>query len=60
MENKRPYKPRKPGGGRKPLKPGYDAVAILQEQMQAAVALYKEDNSLQSIADAIPSRCGSC
>lgn len=52
MGDKRPYKPRKPGG-RKPLKPDYNAVAILQEQMQAAVALYEEDNSLQSIADAL-------
>lgn len=53
MGDKRPYKPRKPGAGRKPLKPDYDAVAILQKQMQAAVALYEEDNSLQSIADAL-------
>ena len=37
--DKRPYKPRKPGAGRKPLKPNYDAAAILQEQIQAAVAL---------------------
>ena len=29
--DKRPYKPRKPGAGRKPLKPNYDAAAILQE-----------------------------
>ena len=29
--DKRPYKPRKPGAGRKPLKPSYDAAAILQE-----------------------------
>lgn len=53
MGDKRPYKPRKPGAGRKPVKPDYDAVAILQEQMQAAVVLYEEDNSLQSIADAL-------
>ena len=33
MEDKRPYKPRKPGAGRKPLKPNYDAAAILQEQI---------------------------
>ena len=43
----------KPGVGRKPLKPDYDAATILQEQMQAAVVLYEEDNSLQSIADAL-------
>ena len=53
MGDKRPYKSRKPGAGRKPLKPDYNAAAILQEQMQAAVVLYEEDNSLQSIADAI-------
>ena len=50
MGDKRPYKPRKPGAGRKPLKPSYDAAAILQEQMEAAVALYT-NNSLQTIAD---------
>ena len=50
MGDKRPYKPRKPGAGRKSLKPSYDAVAILQEQMEAAVALYT-NNSLQTIAD---------
>ena len=44
----------KSGAGRKPLKPDYDAVAILQEQMQAAVALYT-NNSLQTIADALSS-----
>ena len=32
------------------MKPSYDAVAILQEQMEAAVALYT-NNSLQTIAD---------
>ena len=42
---------RKPGGGRKKLKPEYDAVKNLKEQMDAAVALYGEDCSLQSIAD---------
>ena len=53
MGDKRPYKPRKPGAGRKPLKPNYDAAAILQEQIQAAVVLYEEDNSLQTIADTL-------
>ena len=53
MGDKRPYKPRKPGAGRKPLKPNYDAAAILQEQIQAAVVLYEEDNSLQTIADTV-------
>lgn len=50
MGDKRPCKPRKPGAGRKPSKPSYDAAAILQEQMEAAVALYT-NNSLQTIAD---------
>ena len=49
MGDKRPYKPRKPGAGRKPLKPDYNAAAILQEQIQTAVVLYEEDNSLQTI-----------
>ena len=53
MGKKRPYKARKPGGGRKKLKPEYDAGKNLKEQMDAAVALYGEDCSLQSIADAL-------
>ena len=53
MGEKRAYKPRKPGGGWKKLKPEYDAGEILKEQMDAAVALYGEDCSLQSIADAL-------
>ncbi len=44
---------RKPGGGRKKLKPEYDAVKNLKEQMDAAVALYVEDCPLQAIADAL-------
>lgn len=52
MEEKR-NKVCKPGGGRKKLKPEYDAGRNLKEQMDAAVALYGEDCSLQSIADAI-------
>ena len=35
------------------MKPEYDAGKNLKEQMDAAVALYGEDCSLQSIADAI-------
>lgn len=44
---------RKPGGGRKPSKPDYNPSAILQNQMNAAVALYSTDapSSLQTIAD---------
>jgi len=53
MGEKRAYKPRKPGGGRKKLKPEYDAGKNLKEQMDAAVALYEEDCSLQSIADVL-------
>ena len=53
MGEKRAYKPQKPGGGRKKLKPEYDAGENLKEQMDAAVALYGEDCSLQSIADAL-------
>ena len=53
MGEKRPYKPRKPGGGRKKLKPEYDAGKNLKEQMESAVALYEEKCSLQDIADAL-------
>ena len=40
MGEKRAYKARKPGGGRKKLKPEYDAGKNLKEQMESAVALY--------------------
>ena len=53
MGEKRAYKSRKPGGGRKKLKPEYDAGKNLKEQMDAAVVLYEEECSLQSIADAL-------
>ena len=53
MGEKRAYKARKPGGGRKKLKPEYDAGENLKEQMESAVALYEEDCSLRSIADAL-------
>ena len=46
MGEKRAYNARKPGGGRKKLKPEYDAGENLKEQMDAAVALYEEDSSL--------------
>lgn len=46
-------KTRKPGGGRKKLKPKYDAGKNLKEQMESAVALYEEECSLRSIADAL-------
>ena len=53
MGEKRAYKPRKPGGGRKKLKLEYDAGKNLKEQMESAVALYEEECSLRSIADAL-------
>lgn len=53
MGEKRAYKFRKPGGGRKKLKPEYNAEKNLKEQMESAVALYEEDCPLRSIADAL-------
>ena len=53
MGEKRAYKDRKPGGGRKKLKAEYDAGKNLKNQMDAAVALYEEECSLQSIADVL-------
>ena len=53
MGEKRAYKSRKPGGGRKKLKPEYDAGKNLKEQMENAVALYDSEMSLQTIADAL-------
>ena len=53
MGEKRAYKPRKPGGGRKKLKPDYDAGKNLKEQMESAVALYNSEMSLQAIGDAL-------
>ena len=44
-------KTRKPGGGRKKLKPEYDAGNNLKEQMESAVALYDSEMSLQDIGD---------
>ncbi|WP_246566298.1 hypothetical protein [Butyricicoccus intestinisimiae] len=46
-------KTRKPGGGRKKLKPEYDVGKNLKEQMDAAVTLYDSEMSLQAIADAL-------
>ena len=51
MGEKRAYKSRKPGGGRKKLKPEYDAGKNLKEQMESAVVLYDSEMSLQSIGD---------
>ena len=44
-------KTRKPGGGRKKLKPEYDAGKNLKEQMESAVALYDSELSLQAIGE---------
>lgn len=46
-------KTRKPGGSRKPAKPEYSAEKNLTNQMDAAVALYKNDMTLQAIAEEI-------
>ena len=46
-------KTRKPGGGRKKLKPEYDAGKNLKEQMESAVALYDSEMSLQTIGDTL-------
>lgn len=51
MGEKRAYKARKSGGGRKKLKPEYDAGKNLKEQMDAAVALYNSEVSLQAIGE---------
>ena len=53
MGEKRAYKARKPGGGRRKLKPEYDAGKNLKEQMENAVALYNSEMSLQAIADTL-------
>ena len=51
MGEKRAYKARQPGGGRKKLKPEYDAGKNLKEQMESAVALYNSEMSLQAIGE---------
>ena len=53
MGEKREYKKRSPGGGRKKLKPEYDTGKNLKEQMKSAVALYDSKMPLQAIADAL-------
>lgn len=53
MGERRPYKARNPGGGRKKRKPEYNAGKKLKEQLDAAVVLYNSEMSLQSIADAL-------
>lgn len=51
MGEKRAYKPRRSGGGRRKSKPEYDAGKILRELMDPAVVLYDAGMSLQAIAD---------
>ena len=46
-------KKRKPNGGRKPSRPKYSAEKNLVQQMEAAVALYKGNMTLQAIADTL-------
>lgn len=46
-------KQRRPGGGRKPSKLEYSADKKLAQQMDAAVDLYKDNMTLQAIADAL-------
>ena len=55
VENMKKKVKRNPGGGRKPSKPDYNSRAILQTQMDSAVALYEKEErpSLQTIADEI-------
>ena len=53
MGEKRPYKARNPGGGRKKRKPEHNAGKKLKEQLDAAVVLYNSEMSLQAIADAL-------
>ena len=53
MGEKIPYKARNPSGGRKKLKPEYNAGKNLKEQMDAAVIRYKDGMTLQAIADAL-------
>ena len=51
MGEKRIYKARKPGGGRKKQKPEYDAGKNLKEQTERAVARYNSEMSLQAIGE---------
>ena len=51
MGEKRAYKARKPGGGRKKLKPEFNAGKNLKEQVNAAVSLYDSEMSLQAIGE---------
>ena len=52
-KQRKPGTKRKPGGGRKKSKPEYSAEKKLSQKMDAAVLLYKDDMTLQAIADAL-------
>ncbi len=53
MGEKRLYKARNPGGGRKKRKPEHNAGKKLKEQLDDAVVLYNSGMSLQSIEDVL-------
>ena len=61
MGEKRAYRPRKPGGGRKKLKPEYDAGKNLKEQIQrlrteknqAFQPVKKDADNLQTVVSAV-------
>lgn len=52
MEEKR-NKVRKPGGGRKKLKPEYDAGKNLKEQMEAGDVMHLSQNVVETFIDRI-------
>lgn len=52
-KQRKPGTKRKPGGGRKKSKPTYSAEKNLAQQMEAAVSLYKDNMTLQAIADTL-------
>ena len=51
VEREKMERKRKPGAGRKPSKPDYDAKEALSQQMEAAVALYSTKMALYSTDD---------
>lgn len=52
-KQRKPGTKRRPGGGRKPSKPEYSADKNLAQQMEAAASLYKDNMTLQAIADTL-------
>ena len=53
MGEKRAYKPRRPGGGRRKSKPEYDAGKILKELMNPSVVLYEEGLDDSTVTGAV-------